>query len=466
MIAAAVVLNRALLLSVFGFSVASAQTPATLEPGTTRIEYSRFWRENTGTLIDAVVSYSVKGTGNAAANIEFRVVDRNGVELMKQTVPDSTRLDAIGQNKAVQLAIPLQFVVAPGEYTLNVKVSLGEQRDSAQARISAFTEAPLMSDLLISSSIRVLKEGDSASVAESRKGSLAIQRQPQVVLDANGAKLWYYVELYGRPSQQDSAALAFSVNAPDGKSVLNLQRKLALGDRGRIDAGNIPLIGIPQGNYRLNVQANAGARSERRQADFSVAQIAAVQTRPTATPSGATTNRQLYERYFAPEVRTDSMIADLVGALRLAPPARTFPAFAEKAEPQVQRDALARYFEALDPEPTTETHELLDEYIKRLEYVNRQFTEREGRRAGYRTPRGRIFLKYGGPDQSQLIPQGRRMVEVWKFSQQRGLKFVFLDETGFGHFTLVMTNDPNEQSIADWENRIGDADVVRAVLAF
>lgn len=449
---------------MLGFSVAPAQTPATLEPGKTRIEYSRFWRENTGTLIDAVVSYSVKGTGNAAANIEFRVVDRNGVELLKQTVPDSTRLDAaLGQDKAVQLAIPLQFVVAPGEYTLTVKVSLGEQRDSAQATISAFTEAPLMSDLLVSSSIRVLKEGDSASVAESRKGSLAIQRQPQVVLDASGARLWYYLELYSQQSRQDSAALAFSVNAPDGRSVLNLQRKLALGDRGRIDAGNIPLVGIPQGSYRLNVQANAGARAEQRQASFSVAQVAAVQVAP---PPGTASNRQLFERYFAPTVRSDSAIGDLVGALRLAPPGRAFPAFAEKAEAQVQRDALARYFESLDPEPTTETHELLDEYIKRLEYVNRQYTEREGRRAGYRTPRGRIFLKYGGPDQSQLIPQGRRMVEVWKYSQQRGLKFVFLDETGFGHFTLVMTNDPNEQSIADWENRIGDADVVRAVLAF
>jgi GWxTD domain-containing protein len=365
----------------------------------------------------------------------------------------------------VQLAIPLQFVVAPGEYTLNVKVSLGEQRDSAQASISAFTEAPLMSDLLVSSSIRVLKEGDSASVAESRKGSLAIQRQPHVVLDASGAKLWYYLELYGQPSQKDSAALAFSVNAPDGKSVLNLQRKLALGDRGRIDAGNIPLIGIPNGSYRLNVQANAGNRAEQRQASFSVAQIVAPPT--VAGPAAAgTTNRQLYERYFAPAVRSDSAISELVGALRLAPPGRTFPAFAEKAEAQVQRDALARYFESLDPEPATETHELLDEYVKRLEYVNRQFTEREGKRAGYRTPRGRIFLKYGGPDQSQLIPQGRRMVEVWKYSQQRGLKFVFLDETGFGHYTLVMTNDPNEQSIADWENRIVDADVVRAVLAF
>jgi hypothetical protein len=75
-------------------------------------------------------------------------------------------------------------------------------------------------------------------------------------------------------------------------------------------------------------------------------------------------------------------------------------------------------------------------------------------------------MKYGPPDVSQLMPQGRRMVEVWKYSQQRGLKFVFLDETGFGHFTLVMTNDPNEQGLPDWEGRIGDPDVVRAVVAF
>jgi GWxTD domain-containing protein len=444
------------------FSVAGAQQPATLETGHTQIQTARFWRSS-GTLVDGLISYSVRGSGRAVADVEIRVVDASGTELFRQAAADTTDLTAVaGIGRAVQLTMPVQLVLAPGNYTLSALVQVGSQRDSARTEITAFSVPPLVSDVIVSSSVRVLGTSDTPTGAEVRKGSYAIARQPEVAVDVIGGQVGYYTELYPQP-QGDSATLELTIASKEGRTLVRSARKVAISAEGRIDAGNISTAGLPPGDYNLVVVAKAGTQEDRRTATFSVAQPMAAAPPVPAGPTSATIDRVL-ARYFAPEVRSDSMIAQLVEALSLAPPRRGFPAAASSFTAEAQRHALARYWEQLDPVPGTETNEMLDEYLKRLEHVSINFKERE--RAGIRTPRGRIYMKYGPPDVSQLMPQGRRMVEVWKYSQQRGLKFVFLDETGFGHFTLVMTNDPNEQGLPDWEGRIGDPDVVRAVVAF
>src|SRR2546425_12743048 len=64
--------------------------------------------------------------------------------------------------------------------------------------------------------------------------------------------------------------------------------------------------------------------------------------------------------------------------------------------------------------------------------ANRRF--REGGAAeipGWRTDRGRIFIKYGPPQEMMQRPQAGNTLpyEVWKYTRNRALKYVFLDQT-------------------------------------
>ena len=62
------------------------------------------------------------------------------------------------------------------------------------------------------------------------------------------------------------------------------------------------------------------------------------------------------------------------------------------------------------------------------------------------TIRGRFRRPAAGP-----IPP----YEVWKFTRGRQRKFVFLDETRLGNYSLIWTNERREPSLPGWEDILG-----------
>src|SRR2546425_11076275 len=90
--------------------------------------------------------------------------------------------------------------------------------------------------------------------------------------------------------------------------------------------------------------------------------------------------------------------------------------------------------------------------------ANRRF--REGGAAeipGWRTDRGRIFIKYGPPQEMMQRPQAGNTLpyEVWKYTRNRALKYVFLDQTQFGNYALIWTDDRREPSRPNWQSLLG-----------
>ena len=70
---------------------------------------------------------------------------------------------------------------------------------------------------------------------------------------------------------------------------------------------------------------------------------------------------------------------------------------------------------------------------------------------GWRTDRGRIFLKNGQWDEVLRRPMATpQPYEVWKYTRGRQRYYVFLDRSGVGHYQLIGTNDRQEASQPDW----------------
>ncbi len=76
---------------------------------------------------------------------------------------------------------------------------------------------------------------------------------------------------------------------------------------------------------------------------------------------------------------------------------------------------------------------------------------------GWRTDRGRIFIRYGSPDEVLSRPQAgsTRPYEVWKYTRVRPRKFVFFDATAFGHYELIWTDERREPSRPNWQQLLG-----------
>ena len=100
-----------------------------------------------------------------------------------------------------------------------------------------------------------------------------------------------------------------------------------------------------------------------------------------------------------------------------------------------QLEFFKAFWKSLDPNPQTEKNELMDEYYKRVNYANENFSNMG--MEGWRTDRGRILIKFGFPDDIERHPfeAGTYPYEIWRYYDLRKV-FLFIDRTGFGDYVL------------------------------
>jgi len=104
--------------------------------------------------------------------------------------------------------------------------------------------------------------------------------------------------------------------------------------------------------------------------------------------------------------------------------------------------AFKEFWDKKDPSPGINGNEKMIEYYRRIRYALRTFTSSRISK-GWLTDRGYIFVLMGEPDEfyrqtfeSSAVPPYNRPYEIWYYYEKRR-NYVFIDETGFGDFTLI-----------------------------
>ncbi|HKX27101.1 MAG TPA: GWxTD domain-containing protein [Blastocatellia bacterium] len=112
-----------------------------------------------------------------------------------------------------------------------------------------------------------------------------------------------------------------------------------------------------------------------------------------------------------------------------------------------------------DPDPDTDVNEYREEYYTRIAYANEKFTSGI---PGWKTDRGRIYIMFGKPDQTESHPSGGTYdrptyegggttstypFEIWWYRYIEGVgsdvEIEFVDPTGSGEYRIARS--PNEK---------------------
>ncbi len=109
-----------------------------------------------------------------------------------------------------------------------------------------------------------------------------------------------------------------------------------------------------------------------------------------------------------------------------------------KADEEERKRLFDQFWAQRDPTPQTQKNELKEEFFRRVDFANRNFTEIASGRSGWQTDRGRIYIVYGPPDQVNHSDAEINMpsTEIW-FYDRLGRKYFFADRTGDGVYRLV-----------------------------
>jgi len=103
--------------------------------------------------------------------------------------------------------------------------------------------------------------------------------------------------------------------------------------------------------------------------------------------------------------------------------------------PDQQSEAWDRFWRRRDPTPDTPRNEFMVEFFRRLRYAEQHF---QGFGVGWRSDMGRIYIKFGPPDQVEQHSStaSTPAEEIWYFNQPYR-RFEFLDREGFGRYVLI-----------------------------
>lgn len=139
-------------------------------------------------------------------------------------------------------------------------------------------------------------------------------------------------------------------------------------------------------------------------------------------------------------------------------------AFKKLATDEEREQFIEQFWRRRDPDPDTDENEYRELYYERIAYANEHYTSGA---PGWRTDRGRIYIKFGKPDEVESHPNGGLYerpayhgggstttypFEIWFYRYLpgvgSGIEIEFVDPSGTGEFRIARS--PNEKDALAW----------------
>lgn len=439
----------------------------------------RTWRPDGVTVVDGLVQVplgSAAAAGEGGYRFRLTVRDREGRALLSDGWERRVSRPASTLSEAGSTILePFRFGVKPDEYRVEVRAG-PEHEDrpggglGASLALTGFSVRPLASDLFLAEKVEPVARDSGApgpSWALVHDGyRIFTSGRPGITADR--PELYYYLELYADPDRAWTASVdARILGEGGGEAYRTTTRRIACSRPVTPFTGRVSLAGLPPGRYRLLMRIRDGADTLLRSADFRM-----LAGRPSAR-GGSSPDAEVPSTggYFAS--LSDAEMESLFGAAPLLMSQSDWAIYGS-LPPEGKRRALTELFRRRDPDPGSAGNPFLDEYLRRIRVIRSRYGERIGTsaRPGWKTDRGRIYLKYGEPRDviSEHFPAdegnpygvigshsfgGEPPYEIWSYAKDDGYVYLFVQEDRGGAWRLVYSTDPSERSLPDWTRRVG-----------
>ena len=382
------------------------------------------------------------GGYRAVYTTEVVLRDSTGTPRGTNSWRSENTISSVGEAREQQLTVSnqVEFQLAPGSWQLAVTI-----RDSASGRagvaqipfrVSAFPIRELaISDLEFATEIRP----DTTSSIFTKNTYRVIPRVNRLyggrISEGSLPVLNWYCEIYNLKPLSASGAkgtfrLDYTVLDSSGKAVQEVPGEVReKPGTSVVEVGAMNVAGLKAGKYHLVLKVHdLDSQSEAvREGIFEKLPLELVKASPVSAGSGA----KLYY--------------DQIQYLTIPDTVK----FYKGLSPEGKKQFLEEFWKRHD----------LNVFAANMKYVEEHFSS--GFKKGPQTDRGRVFLKYGKPDEVVPHPADEQYPphEIWFYYGQGGKQFVFSDLSGYGKFELVYSSVTGESSNPRWQTLFDPSDL-------
>ncbi len=351
----------------------------------------------------------------------------------------------------------LRAPVAPGSYELRIMIPPDAALERQQLEVRRTLDVPsygrstslAISDVVLSNGI--LNSADRND--PFFKNDLSVRPNVSRLYGKGVSDVYYYAEVYnpsGTAGPDGQYTLTASV-VPAGRTepVGALVRTMARESRSPdVVVGSFDVAGLATGSYllRLAVLNDAGAVVGEQSRKFFVYNPDVA--RQEAPAVDVTFEGSRWAGMSEEEVRQAFEHVDIIANDSERRRIRNLNTL------QDRQRFLMEFWNKRNPNPGSAFNMYQEEFTRRLQYVSERYAESQ--MPGWKTDRGRTFIKYGQPThiEPHLYDREVKPHEIWQYNNIPGegqATFVFADRTGFGQFEMIHSTVAGERSLPEWE---------------
>lgn len=373
----------------------------------------------------------------------------DGVVVAHLVKTKTARVATAGDVRAPLSINQLDVAVPPGNYKFEIGVGDlsggGSRVSTLDVTVPERPAGPFASGIELASSIAPV---DEEVAGEFVKGGLNVVPNPTKIVSDSDATLPIYYELYGLAVGENGKAdyvVVYDVSQLNGRRFLRVERALEAGAADIVRAETLNLKGVPPGSYELSLRLENRAGEE----------ILAARKEFMVLHQMTSTELVELKGKFMPYSQEEEK--QKRRELALVATEEELAAF-DALPPEEKPIFVDNFWARRDPDPSTPENEFKNAFYGRYYYVQERFSTPF--REGVDTDMGRIYLKYGEPDEVLRSPMGvgsqvnidtstwqSKPFEAWEYFSTGGVDnqyilFVFVDEDGDGSYEVDAATVP------------------------
>ncbi|MEO0128993.1 MAG: GWxTD domain-containing protein [candidate division WOR-3 bacterium] len=372
----------------------------------TRVENIFYLEFNCAIPYNELYYKEIDGKIIADCLLRFKIVNQSGTDSLYDSLSNKFTIPSFSQAAREEMVFYLQFgkYLPYDDYNWSVELVCGANKGVVKGKKSITELDYFMSDLFLASSI--IRDTTGGYLT---KGNLRIMPNPSGIFEEGTKNLFLYYEIYNITPDTTKLTISYMITDTSEKIIRKITKSIEKKFIQQALNLGINIETLKPGAYQLKVAIFDSLINRKLEKSISFA------IRKTKEKIEITSEDLPY--YDAIEYFVSSQEYNYFKTLK----------------DEGRRLYLKRFWEKHD----------YNEIARRYEYADAHF--QEGYLPGSKTDRGRIYIKFGPPDEIDNKQfEESKPYEYWQY--YNGQEFIFVDIRGTQEYTLVWTNAPNEKS--------------------